>query len=141
MSVSGPRSAQVMNPDVEIHTGAVLEFGQRDHYGTGTLVLKLGPVEDELRRLHPALEWMVLAGRVVGPDGLGEPCEACVRVSAIPAALRPDGWRPSPDSPPEPLGRRTAGGVEGTPFARHSVQTKTPGPADFPGKDRRPDRG
>ena len=103
-----------MSADVRIRTGAVLELRDRDYLGTGSLVLKVGPVPDELDELPAALEWVVLVGREVRPEGLGEVRRACVRVSAIPGALRPDDWRPSRDSPPEPLFKRTPSGAEGT---------------------------
>jgi hypothetical protein len=109
-----------MSTDVTIRTGAVLELHDRDYLGTGRLVLKVGPVPADLDRLPAALEWVVLMGREVHPNGLGEPCKACVRVSAIPGALRPDDWRPPPCSPPSPLDRRTPG-------VPHSLETKEAG--------------
>lgn len=84
------------NPQpVEIRTGMILELGERNYMGKGSLALKVGPVPPHRRRLPTSLEWVVLAGRVVGPNGVGKPCTVCVRVSAIPEARRAEGWRPA----------------------------------------------
>ncbi|MEU4214057.1 hypothetical protein [Actinoplanes sp. NPDC026623] len=86
-----------MSTDLKFGVGAVIELAEADYmYGTGTLALKVEWIGADLNAF-PTLEWVILGGRELHPNGLGDPRETCARVSAIRDALRPDDWRPGLD--------------------------------------------
>jgi hypothetical protein len=96
--------------------GAVLELPEADYrYGVGMLAIRLTKVGADPAH-YRAMEWVTVEGFELFHDGsaAAEPRWAMIRVSAIPAALRPTTWRP-PNYPPPPL-----------PVRRVSSSTTTP---------------
>jgi len=71
--------------------GTVLALDEADYcYGLGPIALRVTAVEP------PAAgeEWLHITGREVHPSADGGLREVMIRLSAVPRATRPAGWRP-----------------------------------------------
>jgi hypothetical protein len=87
--------------------GAVLELAEADYmYGVGTLALRLTKVTVDPAS-YRRMEWINVEGLQLYPNGAtGEARYVTIRVDAIKAALRPNGWLPPEYTTPPPLRRR-----------------------------------
>jgi hypothetical protein len=73
-----------------------LAIAQADYlYGDGMALLIVQSIAVD-QRLLPSLEWVLIHGQRLRPDGavIG-PFSPMVRTSALAAAVRPTGWLPS----------------------------------------------